>query len=69
MHQIQIRLPSDDCDGAVREMHRWMKAHGCEPVDFFVHDLEHNTAVVVIEFKNEGDRCAFAEQFVSMDGD
>ena len=69
MHQIQIRLPSDDCDGMVRDMRRWMTAHGCEPVDFFVHDLEHNTAVVVIEFKNESDRCAFADQFVPMDGD
>jgi hypothetical protein len=69
MHQIQIRLPSDDCDGIVQEMRRWMKAHGCEPVDFFVHDLEHHTAVAVIEFKNETDRCAFAEQFATTDGD
>jgi hypothetical protein len=69
MHQIQIRLPSDDCDGTVQEMRRWMKAHGCEPVDFSVRDLKHHTAVAVIEFKNESDRCAFAEQFAAMDGD
>jgi len=28
MHQIQIRLPSDDCDGTVQQMRDWLKAHG-----------------------------------------
>ncbi len=69
MHQIQIRLPSDDCDGTVQQMRDWLKAHRCEPVDFCCHDLEHNTTVVVIEFKNESERCAFAEQFADADGD
>jgi hypothetical protein len=69
MHQVQIRLPSDCCDQTVQEMRRWMKAHGCEPIDFYVHDLEHQTAAVVIEFKNEHERCAFADQFAGADGD
>jgi hypothetical protein len=69
MHQIQVRLPSDYCDQTVQEMRRWMKSHGCEPVDFCCHDLGHETSVVVVEFANESQRCAFAEQFAEADGD
>ena len=68
MHEIQIRLPSDDRDQTVQEMRRWMKTHGCEPVDFSCHDLGHHTTVVVVEFKNESERCAFSEQFGDADG-
>ncbi len=70
MHQIQIRLPSDDCDRTVQEMRDWLKAHRCEPVDFCCHDLDlgTHTTVVVVEFKNERERCAFADQFAGADG-
>jgi len=69
MHQIQFRLPSDDCDQTVQEMRRWLKTHGCEPVDFSCHDLGHHITVVVVEFENERQRCAFGEQFAESDGD
>ncbi|HKF71567.1 MAG TPA: hypothetical protein VKB68_07450 [Stellaceae bacterium] len=69
MHQIQIRLPSCDCDQTVHEMRDWMKTHRCEPVDFSCHDLGRRTTVVVVEFKDESERCAFAEQFAAVDGD
>jgi hypothetical protein len=71
MHQIQIRLPSDNCDGTVQQMRDWLRAHRCEPVDFYCHDLDQgsHTAVVVVEFKTESERCAFADQFASADGD
>ncbi len=70
-HQIQIRLPSCDSDASVRQMRDWLKAHRCEPVDFYCHDLDEGSriAVVVVEFKNESDRCAFADQFAGADGD
>jgi hypothetical protein len=45
-----------------------LKAHRCEPVQFSCHDLGHRTTVVVVEFKNEAERCSFAEQFAAMDG-
>jgi len=32
MHDIQIRLPSDDHDKPVQQMRRWMRAHHCEPL-------------------------------------
>jgi hypothetical protein len=69
MHEIQIRLPSDDCDEPIQQMQRWLKAHHCEPLDFSVHDLEHHTTVVVVEFKTESELSSFAEQFATQDGD
>jgi hypothetical protein len=69
MHQIQIRLPSCDCDQTVQEMRDWMKTHRCEPVDFSCHDLGRRTTVVVVDFKDERERCAFADQFAAVDGD
>ena len=37
--------------------------------DFCCHDLEHQTTVVVAEFKTESERCAFLEQFAGADCD
>ena len=68
MHEIQIRLPSDDCDDSVQRMRRWMKGHHCEPLDFSSHDLGHHTTVVVAEFKTESERRRFAKQFAAEDG-
>ena len=69
MPEIQIRLPSDDCDEPIQQMRRWLKARRCEPRDFSVHDLEHHTTVVVVDFMTESERCSFAEQFAAQDGD
>jgi hypothetical protein len=63
MHEIQIRLPSDNCDEPVQRMRGWMKAHHCEPLDFSFHDLGRRTAVVVVDFKTESDLKSFAQQF------
>ena len=63
MHEIQIRLPSDECDKPVQQMRYWMKAHHCEPLDFSCHDLGHRTAVVVVDFKTESELKSFAQQF------
>ena len=68
MHEIQIRLPSDDCDEPVQQMRRWMKTHHCEPLQFYCHDLGRHTAVVVAEFKTESERSSFADQFAPQDG-
>ena len=68
MHEVQIRLQSENCDQTVQEMRRWIKTHRCKPVDFSCHDIGHQTTVVVVEFKNESERCAFAEQFEGADG-
>ena len=63
MHEIQIRLPSDNCTEPVQEMRYWMKARRCEPLDFSFHDLGRRTAVVVVDFKTEGELKSFAQQF------
>ena len=68
MPQIQIRLPSDCCDEPIQRMRSWMTAHRCEPLDFSIHDLEHQTTVVVVDFKNESELSSFAEQFAAEDG-
>ncbi len=70
-HQLQIRLPSGYCDGPVQQMRDWLKVHRCEPVDFYCHGLDDGsrTAVVVIEFRNESDRRAFADRFAGANGD
>jgi hypothetical protein len=68
MHEIQIRLPSDDCDDSVQQMRRWMKVHHCEPLDFSCHDLGHHTTVVVAEFKTESEQRCFAKEFAAEDG-
>jgi hypothetical protein len=65
MHEIQIRLPSDDCETPVQQMRSWMKAHRCEPLDFSCHDLGHRTTVVVVEFKTESERRSFAREFAA----
>jgi hypothetical protein len=69
MPEIQIRLPSDDCDELIQLMRRWLTAHHCEPRDFSVHDLEHQTTVVVVDFMTESELGSFAEQFAAEDGD
>ena len=69
MYQVQIRLPSDDCDESIQQMRQWLKAHHCEPVDFSCHDLEHHTTVVVVEFKTGSEMGSFAEQFAAEEGD
>jgi hypothetical protein len=68
MHEIQIRLPSDDCDEPMQQMRGWMKVHHCEPLEFSCHDLGHRTTVVVVEFKSESELSSFAEQFAAQDG-
>jgi hypothetical protein len=68
MHEIQIRLASDRCDEPIQQMHCWMKAHQCAPLDFSCHDLGHHTTVVVVEFKTERERSSFAEHFAAQDG-
>jgi hypothetical protein len=65
MHEIQIRLPSDDCEAPVQQMRSWMKAHRCEPLDFSCHDLGHRTTVVVVGFKTETERRCFAQEFAA----
>ncbi len=67
MPEIQIRLPSDDCEQQVQQMRDWLKTHRCECA-LSCHDLGHRTTVVVVEFKTEAELCSFAEQFAAMDG-
>jgi len=45
-----------------------MKAHHCEPSQFYCHDLGRHTAVVVVEFKTESDVNSFRAQFAVEDG-
>jgi len=65
MHEIQIRLPSDDCEEPVQRMRSWIAAHHCEPLQFSCHDLGRHTAVVVVEFKTESELSSFAEEFAA----
>jgi hypothetical protein len=68
MHEIQIRLPSYDCDEPVQQMRFWMKAHHCAPLDFSCHDLGHRTTVVVVDFKTESELRSFAQEFAAAHG-
>ena len=65
MHEIQIRLPSQDCDQPLQQMRGWMVAHRCTPLDFSCHDLGHRTTVVVVDFKTKRELKSFAREFAT----